>query len=98
MSDHHIRLDEAQGAFVDRQLSAGRHHDAAEVVGEALRRYEVALADEAERMERVRAVILEGREAIARGDFAMIETQADEAALFARISPGHAPGGGGPPS
>lgn len=53
----------------DVQVEQGHHQNASEVVREALRRYERELAEDAARLEALRAIAELGRDAIARGDY-----------------------------
>ncbi len=88
MAARNVSLTEHLSRFVDAQVAGGRHQNASEVVREALRRYEADLAAEAARIEAIRAVIQEGRAAIAAGDFATVASPADEAALHRRLTAG----------
>lgn len=63
-----ISLTDRLNRFIDAQVEQGRHQNASEVVREALRRYELELAEDEARIEALRAVAAAGREAIARGD------------------------------
>lgn len=86
MPGRNVNLTEHLSGFVDEQVHSGRHQNASEVVREALRRYEDSLAAERERVEAIRAVIREGREALARGDFAAIDGPEDTEALLSRLT------------
>lgn len=86
MSARNVNLTDHLNEFLDEQVRSGRHQNASEVVREALRRYEAALAAESARVEAIRAVIREGRSAIARGDFVTIVGPKDAAALFSRLT------------
>ncbi len=86
MSGRNVNLTDHLNAFVDDQVRSGRHQNASEVVREALRRYEDDLSAERERVEAIRHVIREGREAIARGDFTVIAAADDSKALLARLT------------
>jgi antitoxin ParD1/3/4 len=86
MSGRNVNLTEHLNLFVDKQVRRGRHQNASEVVREALRRYEDALAAEQARLEAIRDVIREGRAAIAGGDFTTVPTPEDAEALFARLT------------
>ncbi len=67
-----MNLTDHLSLFVENQVQIGRHQNASEVVREALRRYEDAIAAEHERLEAIRYVIREEREAITRGDFTIV--------------------------
>lgn len=86
MPGRNVNLTEHLSGFVDEQVSRGRHQNASEVVREALRRYEDALAAERERVEAIRAVIRDGREALTRGEFATIGGPEDGEALLSRLT------------
>lgn len=58
-------------------MGNGRRQNASEVVREALRRYQDAAAAERERLEASRAMVREGEEAIARGDYTTVRGPAD---------------------
>jgi len=80
-----VNLSDDLAAFVDEQVHNGRHQNASEVVGEALRRYASDLAAKTERIDSIRGAIREGREAISRDDFSQIARKADEKALLSRL-------------
>lgn len=86
MSARNVNLTDYLNIFVDTRVRSGRHQNASEVVREALRRYESALAAENKHMKAIRHVIQEGREAFARGDFTTIATDQDAEALFSRLT------------
>lgn len=86
MAARNVNLTDHLAAFVDGQVDSGRHQNASEVVREALRRYQGDVAAEEERLEAIRAVIREGREAIARGDFTTVSGPGDAEALLGRLT------------
>ena len=92
MSARNVTLTPHLTAFVEAQVDSGRHQNASEVVREALRRYEGELAAEAERINAIRAVIQEGREAIARGDYTGVATAEDQDDLLNWLTTGLPPG------
>ena len=99
MSSRTVTLSRDLDLFLDEQVRNGRHGDAGEVMREALRRYEGDIAAENERVDAVRDVIREGREAIARGEFTVVASPDDAEALLSRLvrrpsSPTPGPGGG----
>lgn len=57
MAARNVNLTDRLAAFVDEQVRNGRHQNASEVVREALRRYEAALAAERDAMSMVRAAL-----------------------------------------
>ncbi len=85
MSGRNVNLTTHLSTFVDAQVRSGRHQNASEVVREALRRYELDLAAEHERIAAIRAVIQEGRQAIALGDYTTVAGPEDSDALLGRL-------------
>jgi antitoxin ParD1/3/4 len=81
-----VSLTDRLDTFVEQQVATGRHQSASEVVREALRRYEADLAAEAACIEMIRGIAHAGRDAIARGDFAVIDSDDARQALFRRIT------------
>jgi antitoxin ParD1/3/4 len=86
MSARNVSLTDHLAAFLDSQVTSGRHQNASEVVREALRRYEFELRLEQEEVAAIREVIREGRAAITRGDFTLVDGEDDREALRARLS------------
>jgi antitoxin ParD1/3/4 len=86
MAGRNVSLTDQLARFVDRQVKTGRHQSVSEVVREALRRYESELAAEQACVEMIREIAREGREAIARGDYALIESAEAREALFQRVT------------
>ena len=86
MSGRNVSLTDHLSSFVDVQVENGRHQNASEVVREALRRYENDLSAEHERVAAIRDVICGGRAAVARGDFTVVATSDDSAALLSRLT------------
>lgn len=86
MAARNVNLTDHLSAFVDEQVGSGRHQNASEVIREALRRYEDHLRAERERVEAIRTVICDGRDAIARGDFSTVHGTGDAEALLARLT------------
>ncbi len=86
MAGRNVRLTDQLARFVDRQVKAGRHQSVSEVVREALRRYESELAAEQACIQMIREIARDGREAIARGDFALIDSAEARNALFRRAT------------
>jgi antitoxin ParD1/3/4 len=101
MAARNVNLTDRLGDFVDRQVESGRHQNASEVVREALRRYQFDLEAEEAALEAIRTIAREGREAIGRGEFLLIDGEQARADLFRRLSGRKAPwaeardGGGG---
>lgn len=90
MADCDVTLTDHLAEFVDQQVSTGRHANADEVVREALRRYEQELVAEQACVDMILSIANEGREAIRRGEFALIDGEAASQALFDRVT-GRAP-------
>ncbi|WP_448191515.1 type II toxin-antitoxin system ParD family antitoxin [Azospirillum sp. sgz301742] len=72
MAARNFNLTPRLSSFINRQVEAGRHQNASEVVREALRRYETELEEEEARIAALRAVAAAGREAIERGEFTLV--------------------------
>lgn len=86
MAARNVSLTDVLDVFVDEQVDNGRHQNASEVVREALRRYQDDVAAERERLEAIRAMVREGEEAIARGEFTTVRGPADAQALLDRLT------------
>ncbi len=86
MAGRNFSLTPRLSTFIDRQVGSGRHQNASEVVREALRRYQAALAEDTARIAAIRAAIREGREDIARGDYTLVEAEDDDARLYAELT------------
>ena len=74
MAGRNFSLTPRLSLFVDRQVGSGRHQNASEVVREALRRYEASLVEEKARITAI------------RGDYALVETAADDAQVYAELT------------
>jgi antitoxin ParD1/3/4 len=86
MAGRNVSLTDQLARFVDRQVKAGRHQSVSEVVREALRRYERELVAEQACVEMIRQIARDGREAIARGDYALLDSAEARDALFQRVT------------
>ena len=86
MAGRNVSLTDQLARFVDRQVKTGRHQSVSEVVREALRRYESEFAAEQACVEMIREIARDGREAIARGDYALIDSAESREALFQRVT------------
>ncbi len=86
MTARNVSLTNHLAAFLDSQVTSGRHQNASEVVREALRRYETELRLEQEEIAAIREVIREGRAAITRGDFTLVAGEDDRKALRDRLN------------
>lgn len=81
-----ISLTEHLNRFIDDQVERGHHQNASEVVREALRRYEGEIAEDTARLEALRAIANEGREAIARGDYTSLRSGEEITSLIQELS------------
>jgi antitoxin ParD1/3/4 len=86
MAGRNVTLTDQLARFVDRQVKTGRHQSTSEVVREALRRYESELAAEQACIQMIREIARDGREAIARGDYALIDNAEARDAVFQRVT------------
>jgi len=77
-----VSLTDRLDTLVEQQVSTGRHRRA----NEMLRRYEADLTSETACIEMIRDVARAGRNAMARGDFAVIDSNEARQALFRRIT------------
>lgn len=82
MSGRNFSLTERLSDFIDRQVDAGRHQNASEVVREALRRYQDDLEAERASLAAIDAVAEAGIAAIDRGDFRLVNGEGDRSALL----------------
>lgn len=73
MTGRDFSLTERLSAFVDEQVSSGRHQDASDVVREALRRYETDLREEAASLAALERLAEAGSAAIDRGEFTLVD-------------------------
>lgn len=83
MPARNVNLTDRLVAFVDGQVRNGRHQNASEVVREALRRYEAALAADAGTAEAIRTAMYE---TIAEGKLADLTHPASVDALLSRLT------------
>lgn len=83
MSARNVNLTAHLAAFVDAQVSNGKHRSASEVVREALRRYEAALMVEANVAAAVHAAV---RETIAESGRVDLTSPDVVAALVGRLT------------
>jgi antitoxin ParD1/3/4 len=81
-----VSLTDRLDAFVEQQVATGRRQSASEVVREALRRYEAELIAEAACLDMIRGVAQDGRDAIAHGEFAVIDSDEARHTLFRCIT------------
>ncbi len=69
MSGRSVNLSEHQDRFVGEVLASGRYRDVGEVVDDAFRLLERREAREAAKMKRFLALVQEGEDAYARGEY-----------------------------
>jgi antitoxin ParD1/3/4 len=86
MSGRNFSLTDHLSVFIDRQVEAGLHQSASEVVREALRRYEAELALEAAHLDEIRAAAQQGIAAIERGQYVTVASSEDARAIRERIN------------
>ena len=87
MTARNVSLTDRLDAFVEQQVTTtGRHQSASDVVREALRRYEADLIAEAACLDMIRGVAQDGRDTVARGEFAVIDSDEARHTLFQCIT------------
>ncbi len=86
MSGRNFSLTRRLSAFIDGQVTVGRHQNASEVVREALRRYEDDVEAERASLAAVDAVAERGIAAIERGDYRLIAGRGGIRALAKRLN------------
>lgn len=88
MATHNVNLTDRLSTFLEDQVRNGRHQNASEVMREALRRYEAALAAEQCALDAIRQAV---KAAVDRGDPAALIRAAEIEAVLrwqARTLPG----------
>ena len=68
MPSRNISLTPQQDAFIDDMLKAGEYSDASEAMRDAVRSLQQRRAEDALKLERLRAALQQGVEALDRGD------------------------------
>lgn len=86
MAGRNFSLTEHLSAFIDAQVSGGRHQSASEVVREALRRYEDDILAERANIAMIEKVARRGLAEMARGEYTTIAGPDDEQRLSERFS------------
>jgi antitoxin ParD1/3/4 len=76
MPTRNVVLTERHEAMIDTLVSSGRYQNASEVLREGLRLVEQREAEEAAKLDALRAAARDGIAAIERGDFKRFETLA----------------------
>jgi antitoxin ParD1/3/4 len=82
MPTRNVVLTERQAALVDALVESGRYEDTSEVLREGLRLVETREAEEAAKLEALRAAAQVGFNALDRGEFAEFS---DASALIAHL-------------
>lgn len=77
MPTRNINLTDHYARYLEDALASGRYKNASEVVRAALRLLERQEAEDAARIEALRAAFREGEDAWRQGDFATLESDAD---------------------
>jgi len=86
MSGRNFSLTDHLSDFVDRQVKAGRHQNASEVVREALRRYQDDIQAAQASIALIEEVAARGMSAIARGDFISVKGIEDARKLMQKFN------------
>ena len=86
MAGRNFSLTEHLSAFIDAQVSGGRHQNASEVVREALRRYEGDLLAEQANIAMIEKIAKRGLSELTRGEYTTIAGPDDEQRLSERLS------------
>jgi antitoxin ParD1/3/4 len=72
VSGRNFSLTQHLSRFIDKQVAAGRHQSASEVVREALRRYQDDIQAERASIDAIRAAAERGVAAIERGEYTLV--------------------------
>jgi antitoxin ParD1/3/4 len=87
MPTRNISLTPEQDAFIDEVLGAGEYANASEAVRDAIRVLQQRRAEDALKLERLRAAIQQGVAALERGAFTEIEDEDLDAYLDELAAP-----------
>jgi antitoxin ParD1/3/4 len=74
MATRNVVLTERQEELIEALVESGRYQNASEVLREGLRLIEQREAEDAAKLQALRAAVALGEEAYARGDFKTFET------------------------
>lgn len=85
MPTRNINLTDYYDNFLAEALASGRYKNVSEVVRAALRLLEQQDRREEAKLEALRDAFKEGRDAYERGDFAVMETDADIDRFFDQV-------------
>jgi antitoxin ParD1/3/4 len=87
MPTRNISLTPEQDAFIDEVLGAGEYANASEAVRDAIRILQQRRAEDALKLERLRAAIQQGVAALERGAFTEVEDEDLDAYLDELAAP-----------
>lgn len=86
MPTRNINLTDHYAQYVERALTSGRYKNASEVVRAGLRLLERQEAEDAAKIEALRAAFKDGEEAYRRGESATLESDAEIDRAFEEIA------------
>lgn len=86
MPTRNINLTDHYAQYLERALTSGRYKNASEVVRAGLRLLEREEAEDAAKIEALRAAFKEGEDAYRRGDFVTLGSDADIDEAFEEIA------------
>jgi antitoxin ParD1/3/4 len=86
MPTRNVTLKRRQESLIDALVSGGRHQDASEVMREGLRLVESREAEDAARLEALRAAIDVGIAEIERGEYKEFSSSAELVAHLRRVN------------
>jgi len=86
MPTRNVVLTDRQEHLIDQLVRSGRYQNASEVLREGLRLIETREAEEAAKLDALRAAAKAGAAAFTRGEFAEFATGADLAAHLERLA------------
>lgn len=86
MPTRNINLTDHYAQYLEKALASGRYKNASEVVRAGLRLLEREEAEDAAKIEALRAAFKEGEDAYRRGDFAVLKGDADIDGMFDEIA------------
>jgi antitoxin ParD1/3/4 len=87
MPTRNVSLTAEQDAFIDEVLHAGEYRNASEAVRDAIRALQQRRAEDALKLERLRASIRVGIEELERGEYSEVEDEDLDAFLDGLVEP-----------
>jgi antitoxin ParD1/3/4 len=87
MPTRNISLTPEQDAFIDEMLKSGEYRNASEAMRDAIRTLQQRRAEDALKLERLRAAIQQGVAALDRGEFTEVEDEYLDAFLDELAAP-----------